>query len=69
MENHGKQRLTNPYKWFVIIIGTTVSCWAMLNLRTSQIDLRFVLLVAMTVITSFETGGANSQSQHQRYGV
>ena len=52
MENHGKQKLTNPYKWFVIIMGTTVSCWAMLNLRTSQIDLRLVLLVAMTVITS-----------------
>ncbi|MGH9967167.1 MAG: putative bifunctional diguanylate cyclase/phosphodiesterase [Pyrinomonadaceae bacterium] len=48
----GKQRFTNPYKWFVVFIGTLVSCWAVLNLRTTQIDIRFVLLVAMTVITS-----------------
>ncbi len=45
MENCGKQKYTNPYKWFVILIGALVSCWAVLNLRTAQIDLRFVLLV------------------------
>jgi diguanylate cyclase (GGDEF)-like protein len=52
MENCGKQKFTNPYKWFVIFIGALVSCWALLNLQTAQIDLRLVLLVLMTVITS-----------------
>src|SRR5687768_3373075 len=52
MENYGKQKFTNPYKWFVIIIGAAVSCWALLSFHTAQIDMRFVLLVVMTVITS-----------------
>src|SRR5918993_4096846 len=52
MENCGKQRFTNPYKWFVVFIGALVSCWALLSFHTAQIDMRFVLLVVMTVITS-----------------
>lgn len=52
MEVYGKQRFINPYKWFVVFIGTLVSGAAVLNLATSQIDLRFVLLSAMTLIIS-----------------
>jgi len=48
----GKHRFTDPYKWFVVFIGALVSCWALLSLPTAQIDMRFVLLVVMTVITS-----------------
>ncbi len=46
----GRQKFTNPYKWFVIVLGAIVTCWSILNLTTSQIDLRFLLLMAMTVI-------------------
>jgi diguanylate cyclase (GGDEF)-like protein len=52
METSGKQKFTNPYKWFVVLIGATVSYWAVLHLRTSQIDLGFLLLAALTVIIS-----------------
>ncbi len=52
MGSIGKQRFTNPYKWSVVGLGTLVSSWAILNLAASQIDLRFLLLGAMTVIIS-----------------
>lgn len=48
----GKQRFINTYKWFVVFLGALVSCWAAFHLQMTQIDMRFVLLVAMTVIIS-----------------
>lgn len=52
MDTCEKQKFTNPYLWFVVSIGALASCWALLNLRASRIDLGFVLLSAMTVIIS-----------------
>ena len=52
MGSIGKQRFTNPYKWSVVGLGTLVSSWAIFNLAASRIDLRFLLLSAMTVIIS-----------------
>ncbi|MEP6919852.1 MAG: bifunctional diguanylate cyclase/phosphodiesterase [bacterium] len=47
-----KPRFTNPYKCTVVAIGALVLCYSLFNLTTTQIDLRFVLLLAMTVIIS-----------------
>ena len=52
MENCERHRFTNLYLWFVVFIGALVSCWAVLNLATSRIDLGFILLSGMTVIIS-----------------
>src|SRR5688572_4149913 len=52
METCGRQKFTNPYLWFVVFIGALASCWAVLNLAPSRIDLGFILLSAMTVIIS-----------------
>lgn len=52
METCGKQRFTNPYLWFVVFVGALVSCWAVLNLAASRVDLGFVLLSGMTVLIS-----------------
>lgn len=46
----GRQKYTNPYKWSVIVIGAFVTSYCILNLTTSQIDVRFLFLAAMTVI-------------------
>ncbi|HKZ01655.1 MAG TPA: EAL domain-containing protein, partial [Pyrinomonadaceae bacterium] len=43
---------TNPYKWGVVFIGALLFCFSALNLVTTEIDLRFLLLGAMTVIIS-----------------
>lgn len=52
MSSVGKQILTRPYKWSVVILGTFVCCWAGLNLPTPRIDVRFLLLGAMTIVIS-----------------
>lgn len=52
METSGRKRFANHYLWFVVFIGALVSCWAVLHLATSRIDLPFILLSAMTVIIS-----------------
>ncbi|MCM3901753.1 MAG: bifunctional diguanylate cyclase/phosphodiesterase [Pyrinomonadaceae bacterium] len=52
MQFSGKPKFTNPYKWFVVFIGTLVSYWAVLLMPTSRIDLGFLLLSALTVVIS-----------------
>jgi diguanylate cyclase (GGDEF)-like protein len=52
METCDKQRFTNPYKWIVALMGTMVCSWAVLHLPTSRIDVGFVLLSALTVVSS-----------------
>jgi len=52
MEACGKQRFTNPYKWSVIFIGALLFCFSAFSLSPAKIDLRFLLLGAMTVIIS-----------------
>ncbi len=52
MEPCGKQRFTNPYKWSVIFIGALLFCFSAFSLSTAQIDLRFLVLAAMTVVIS-----------------
>jgi len=47
-----RQRFTNPYKWCVVFIGALICCFSAFNLVVSDIDWRFVLLGAMTVIIS-----------------
>lgn len=47
-----KEKYTRPYKWSVIFIGAVLCCFSALNLVTSQIDWRFLLLATMTVIIS-----------------
>lgn len=47
-----RQRLTNPYKWGVVFIGAMICCFSAFNLVVSDIDWRFLLLGAMTVIIS-----------------
>ena len=52
METFGKQQYIHVYKWFVVCIGAMVSGWALFNFQTARLDMRFVLLVVMTGITS-----------------
>lgn len=52
METCGKQRLTNYYKWLVVAVGGSLAVFSALNLTTTKIDIRFLLLGAMTVIIS-----------------
>jgi len=52
METCGKQRFTNPYRWSVIFIGALLFAFSAFSLSPEKIDLRFLLLGAMTVIIS-----------------
>lgn len=47
-----KEKFTKPYKWAVVFVGTVLCCFSAANLVTSEIDWRFLLLAAMTVIIS-----------------
>jgi diguanylate cyclase (GGDEF)-like protein len=48
----GKQRFTNPYKWGVVFIGALLLCFSAPRLATTQIDLPFLLLAAVTMLIS-----------------
>ncbi len=52
MRDGSTQKFTNPYKWFVIFLGTLACCWAIVKVPPADIDLRFLLLATMTVISS-----------------
>ena len=47
-----KEKFTRPYKWSVVFIGAILCCFSAANVVTSEIDWRFCLLAAMTVIIS-----------------
>ncbi|HEX8649928.1 MAG TPA: EAL domain-containing protein [Pyrinomonadaceae bacterium] len=48
----GKQRLTMPYQWLIIALGGGVAAYSIWHLPFAQIDLRFLLLTALTLIIS-----------------
>ena len=49
----GKQRFTKPYQWLIVSIGALIIFYAAFDLPIERIDLRFLLLATMTVITSW----------------
>ena len=48
----GKQKYTEPYRWLIVGIGALVCLFSMSRLPVERIDLRFLLLAALTIIVS-----------------
>jgi diguanylate cyclase (GGDEF)-like protein len=46
------QRLFDPYRWLVVFVGTVAFLYSAYCLPVERIDLRFLLLAVMTVVTS-----------------
>jgi diguanylate cyclase (GGDEF)-like protein len=52
VERTVKQRLTQPYQWFVIAVGAAISIFYISHLQVELIDLRFLLLASLTILIS-----------------
>ncbi|MFN2453394.1 MAG: putative bifunctional diguanylate cyclase/phosphodiesterase [Pyrinomonadaceae bacterium] len=51
-----KQKYTFPFQWLIIAIGAAISLFSVYHLPLAQIDVRFLLLAAMTVVISSRVG-------------
>jgi diguanylate cyclase (GGDEF)-like protein len=58
-----KQKFASSYKWLVVAGGTLTCVFSALSLRTTQVDFRFLLLAAMTVIIIVAIGLALKSNQ------
>jgi diguanylate cyclase (GGDEF)-like protein len=48
----GRQALTQPYKWFVVMLGAFACLYSATRLSPSKLDLHFLILLCLTVIVS-----------------
>ena len=49
---NGRQALTQPYKWFVVMLGAFACLYSATRLSPSKLDLHFLILLCLTVIVS-----------------
>ena len=62
-----KQKLSDAYRWFVVACGIAAVTFAAMRMPLPKLDLRFMLLVAVTMIVSsrFVVRSGNNRRLYQ----